>query len=263
MVRIPIVYPVLMFFLIFSCTPAFAETPCPERAQWHIAIDIGHTPKRPGAISARGVPEYEFNREMALVLRDELAVRGFAGAFVINETGWEISLTERVETAAEQKADLFISVHHDSVQPGYLSPWTFQGKKLRHCEKFTGYSLFYSEINADPETSLRFAEILGGILLQRGFVPTLHHAEPVKGENRILKDPEKGIYQFDDLVVLKKTKMPAILMECGIIVNRERETVLASPEYRKKLALAVTDAVDNLCTGIILNRKHPENAGEK
>jgi hypothetical protein len=38
--------------------------------------------------------------------------------------------------------------------------------------------------------------------------PSRHHGEAIAGENRRLIDPENGIYQFDDLVVLKLQGLP-------------------------------------------------------
>jgi hypothetical protein len=55
-----------------------------------------------------------------------------------------------------------------------------------------------------------------------------HHAEPIKGENRELVNPELGIYRFDDLIVLKSAAMPAALLECGVIVNRSEESRAAN-----------------------------------
>ena len=68
--------------------------------------------------------------------------------------------------------------------------------------------------------SSEFAAKLGRALLSAGFTPTLHHEEQ---EKRPVTDREKGIYAFDDLVVLKTAKMPAVLLECGVIVSRAEE----------------------------------------
>jgi hypothetical protein len=48
-----------------------------------------------------------------------------------------------------------------------------------------------------------------------GFAPTLHH---VARDSRTIINNERGIYAFDDLVVLKTARMPAVLLECGVIV---------------------------------------------
>ena len=99
----------------------------------------------------------------------------------------------------------------------YLSGTT-KGAKLSYCDLFNGYSLFYSEKNANPRDSLTISRAIGSALQNNLFVPTLHHAEDIEGENRRLVDREKGVYQFDELIVLKTAKMPAVLLECGIIV---------------------------------------------
>lgn len=80
-----------------------------------------------------------------------------------------------------------------------------------------------------------------------GFTPSLHHAEKISGEGRELLDPKKGIYVFDDLVVLKTAAMPAVLLECGIIVNRQEELRLDSPEYQDKMVMAVTAGIKKAC----------------
>ncbi len=212
-----------------------------------IAIDIGHTKKRPGTLSSKGFREFCFNQNLAKLLLEDLTYRGFTQAFLINEDGADISLTDRTDIANEKRADLFISIHHDSVQPHYLSSWNYQSERHLYSDLFHGYSLFYSEKNENPESSLVFARLLGTELQNDGFTPTLHHAEKIKGENRELVDKERGIYRFDDLVVLKTAKMPAILLECGIIVNRNEETLLSKPEYQKKLVLSMTRAIEKAC----------------
>ena len=56
---------------------------------------------------------------------------------------------------------------------------------------------------------------MGSALIESGLKPALHHAEPIKGENRPLLDEHTGVYEYTDLVVLKAAEMPAILLECG------------------------------------------------
>jgi N-acetylmuramoyl-L-alanine amidase len=48
-------------------------------------------------------------------------------------------------------------------------------------------------------------------------------------------------------VVLKATKAPAVLLEAGIIVNREEELVLASSERQEEIGAAVLAAVTRFC----------------
>lgn len=73
--------------------------------------------------------------------------------------------------------------------------------------------------------------------------PTLHHAEKIAGENRELLDPINGIYVFDDLVVLKNSDAPAVLLEAAVIVNPDDEKKASSSQYQNKIAEAALDMV--------------------
>jgi len=97
------------------------------------------------------------------------------------------------------------------------------------------FSIFYSEKNRFSFESLRFACALGEALRRQGLTPTLHHAEPIAAENRPLIDSELGVYRFDDLVVLKRAIMPAVLLECGVIVNRTKKRNYDNPGGNCKL----------------------------
>ena len=224
--------------LIVGTWPGFAE-----EFNEIVASDIGHTPQRPGAISARGVPEYSFNREMATVLLHEMTRSGFPAAMLINEAGDEIDLAARVRIATENGARILISIHHDSVQPHYLTTWKVDGAAQRKCAEFSGFSVFFSEYNGAADESRRLAQLIGGKLVAAGLTPTLHHAEDIDGERRDLVDPELGVYRFDELAVLRLSAFPAVLLECGIIVNPAEEEKLTDPSYQRKIAGAVVTAV--------------------
>lgn len=214
--------------------------------QCKLALDTGHTRASPGATSARGVGEWTFNRSLTQTVADSVAARGYP-VVLVNPEGGPISLQERPLLAADSGADLFLSVHHDSVQPQYLSSWMWQGQRRLYSDRFDGFSLFVSGKSVRSETSRRFAEAIADGLLRRALTPTLHHAEPIKGENRPLLDSPRGLYQFDDLVVLKTSPIPAVLLEAGVIVHRTAELRVQTPAYRQAVADAVADAVVALC----------------
>lgn len=237
--------PILCLAAIDVSSPALACT----RSDVVVAVDVGHSSSSPGAVSARGVPEFRFNRELADVIVKALASAGFRNSFAINADGRIKSLRERTTEAAQSGADLLLSVHHDSVQPRYLSSWTFEGVTRRHGDRFRGFSLFVSAKNAQFDASRNLAELIGRALLIQGLIPTLHHAEPIPGEGRPLLDPSVGLYRYDDLVVLKEAAMPAVLLEAGVIVNREEELLLAQRDYRKRIAQAIVSAVAEVCGG--------------
>jgi N-acetylmuramoyl-L-alanine amidase len=213
-------------------------------ADYKIAIDIGHSRNIPGAISAKGVPEYHFNKRIGTLLyKNLLKDKRFKQSFIINETGDDISLYTRAAIANRQKADLFVSIHHDSVEPKDLSYWNYHGRSLSYCDKYTGYSIYYSEKNGNPLKSLIFSIVLGSEMLQHGFCPTLHHAEKFSGGDKDLIDRTRGIYKYNNLVVLKTTNMPAVLFECGIIKNEYEEIQLSNSKYQKRIVNALMGAI--------------------
>lgn len=204
--------------------------------EFRVAVDIGHTPKSPGAISARGVPEYLFNKKVAALLHKKLKQdQRFRGSFIINETGRNISLADRPARAQRRGADLLLSIHHDSVDPEELSYWLYQDEIRPYCDKFAGHSIFYSEKNGRALESLMFAVVLGTEMLRAGFCPTLHHAKKFTTKDKALIDKTRGIYKYNQLIVLKKSTMPAVLFECGIIKSRTEELKLLKPKYQAKL----------------------------
>jgi N-acetylmuramoyl-L-alanine amidase len=211
-----------------------------------IAVDVGHSTAEPGAISARGKPEFAFNAALAHVVAAALARAG-AWPKLINDDGARISLGERVELINRSHAGLVLSIHHDSVQPQYLEPWTVAGRTRDYSDRFSGFSIFVSNRNRAAADSRRFGTALGEALVEAGLAPSLHHAEPIPGEGRPLLDARLGLYAYDGLAVLKGAAAPAVLLEAGIIKNREDEKMLDALPFRKKVADAVVAAVATWC----------------
>jgi N-acetylmuramoyl-L-alanine amidase len=217
---------------------------CPE-GRLRVAIDVGHSKAVPGAISATGKTEYEFNKRFA----DELVARSRAwrGVQLFMLSGTELGLRDRPEQAAERRADLFLSIHHDSVQKRYLQTWQHEGRRLAYSDVFKGYSLFVWERGPHFRDSVAIATLIGSNLRSAGFPATLHHAEPIAGENRPLLNRELGIYAAP-FAVLRLSSMPAVLFEVGIIVNKSEEKKLEDPEVRASMQIELLRALQEFCS---------------
>ena len=215
-----------------------------------VAIDAGHGPKASGATSASGVPEYRFNIRLAGQVRDALIAAGFAKAFLIDPTGLDLPPAGRAKRANAAGAGLLVSIHHDSAQPQFFTSETVDGKLLRSCDRFAGYSIFYSGRNRQAEESLALARLIGRQLRREGLPFTRHHAADVPGERRQLVDDALGVYRYDGLAVLHAAAMPAVLAEAGVIVNRTEEAELAGQDRQTKTARAIARAVVNWCAGM-------------
>lgn len=218
----------IIFCSFFALTAANAESP-------RVAVDVGHTLAEPGASSARGRSEFDFNRELAGQLIVALQARGVV-ARKINSSGTIGSLAER--PAQAQGSDFFISIHHDSIAAEHLQPWDWDGSETSYTTLKRGFGIFVSRRNAALGASLRCASAMGATLRHAGFEPTPWHARKHQPA-----DVENGVWYFDNLVVLHKSAFPAVLFEAGVIKHREEELELRDSLRQERMADALAIAI--------------------
>jgi len=242
-------FPIALILAALVLPTATAAAPVCDRARFHMLIDVGHTIDAPGATSARGAPEYGFNFFLANQIERRLVAAGFTRADVMITPGDKrLSLFARVAHANRSGADLLLSIHHDAVPDAFLDHWVYDGMALSYSDRFKGHSIFVSNRNADYQGSLAFARLLGEALLKRGLRYTRHYTEAYMGRRRReLIDATAGVYRYDQLIVLERTQMPAVLLEAGSIVNRDEELAMLSEERQRLIADAVLDAADAFC----------------
>ena len=217
--------------------------------KFRIVLDVGHTAESEGAISARNVSEFVFNLRLAKRIEAKLKAEGFAETkLLLTEGKARRSLVKRVAAANDLRADLLLSIHHDSVPNKFLEDWEFEGKKSRFSDRFSGYSVFVSRSNPDFKTSFAFAELIGKEMKAQGLDYARQYSQPIMGRyQRELLNKETGVYRYDELIVLRKTRMAAVLLEAGSIINRDEELKMSSPERRDIISSGVTAAVKEFC----------------
>lgn len=220
-----------------------------DRAQFRVLLDVGHTADEPGAISVRSATEYDFNLRLAREIERSLVEAGFAKtALQVTSGPARHALVKRVVDANAANADLLLSIHHDSVPDWLLQHMDEEGGPKRFSDRFKGHSIFVSYENADRAGSLQFAKMLGRALREKGLQFTSHYTEKfMRSRRRQLLDKEVGIYRFDKLYVLRAARMPAVLLEAGLIINPAEEAILAGSERQKLLAAATKEAVEKFC----------------
>jgi N-acetylmuramoyl-L-alanine amidase len=228
-------------------SPAWAEDRACTESSFPVAIDIGHTPEAPGALSARGIPEFLFNMALGRDVVAALREAGFPAHRITAGGKGREQLTRRVAEANAKSPALLISIHHDSVQERYLEDWTFAGRSLRHSSRARGFSLFVSRANQRFSESLALARALGRGLIQAGLGFSTHHAENIPGENRQMLDRRLGVFEYRNLRVLKDVAAPAVLLEAAVIVNRDEELEAAAPARRRLVSAVIVAAVRQMC----------------
>lgn len=228
---------------------ARAAVPKCDPAKFRLIVDVGHTRKSDGAMSARNVPEYDFNLRLATRLVEKLKADGFTWTrLMITEGKARPSLIARVATANRSGAELFLSIHHDSVPDKFEETWEFEGRKAKFSDRFSGWGLFVSHDNPNFDASLAFAKMIGKRMMARGFKFADQYSLPVMGKYRHdLIDRANGVYRYDHLVVLMTTHMPAVLLEAGSIINRDEELQVAGRERQDATIGAVADALKEYC----------------
>jgi N-acetylmuramoyl-L-alanine amidase len=229
-------------------TPPETRAKC-EPPKFRIVLDVGHTPESYGALSARNDPEFGFNFRLARLVAAKLKSEGFAATrLLVTDGKAKASLLKRVNAANDGRADLFLSIHHDSVPDKLLDTWEFDGAKSYFSDRFAGHSLFVSERNPHFSTSLKLARIIGRQLKDQGLHYASQYTLPVMGRyRRQLLDKDVGVYRYDGLVVLSQTRSAAVLLEAGSIINRDEEMALNSSDRHELIAGAVAAAVGELC----------------
>ena len=216
-----------------------------------VVIDAGHGGFDPGAVSpTSGLQEKDVTLRIAKAIRDELLKSGRVRVALTREDDRFLVLQERYGIARKLKADLFISIHCDSVGTGDA----------------TGASVYtLSEIASDKEAAKlasreNKADIIGGIdldsenadvssilidLTQRETMnASAAFARLLGREAAPLMPLRTNFHKMASLMVLKAPDMPSILFETGYISNPNDAAFLDSPEGRKRIATSVLRAVE-------------------
>lgn len=178
-----------------------------------VATDNGHgqetlgkrTPPFPdGSV----MKENTFNRAVVGYLIVELERNGFETVNVAPEMT-DTALSVRTTRANNAGADIYISVHANA----YGSGWN----------DANGIETLVYRIGDNGQTQLAKL-VQAKLIAETG-----------------LKD--RGVKERTDLAVLRDTKMPAILCECGFMTNIDEAKLLVSDDYRRKVARAICKGV--------------------
>jgi N-acetylmuramoyl-L-alanine amidase len=206
-----------------------------------IVIDPGHGGRQTGAISDSGVAEKDITLDVALRLHRLMEKAPFA-VFLTRETDKTLPLEQRVAFANAKKADLFVSIHVNWMEPRYirgpetyfvgpsndaatLSLATLENRESSY--SFTDYRRILDKIYIDTrrDESRRLAKSI-----QTELYRSLRQTNP---------DVENRGVKMAPFVVLVGTQMPAILVEISCLSNDDEVKLLTSAEYREKIALAL------------------------
>ncbi len=219
-----------------------------------VVIDPGHGGKDPGCVGTI-VKEKTINLAVALMLGN-LIEQNHPNVQIVytRQTDIFIPLDERAVIANRSYADLFISIHTNSVKKGNAS-----GAET--------YTLGLSVSDENLEVAMRENAV---ILMEEDYLLKYEGFDPMSSESYIMfellhsKNLEKSVSFASEIqkafvqagrrnrgvrqagfLVLRKTSMTGVLTELGFISNRAEELYLASGEGQKELASSLYQAFNN------------------
>lgn len=213
-----------------------------------IVIDPGHGGADTGAIGSRGMQEKELTLMLARALRSRLEARIPARVILTRSEDLDLPLDARTAIANQQKADLFISLHLNSVQdPGakgaetYFSSLQASDAGAARVAAIENLSNPADGSDGDPLYDLQL--ILWDLAQSHYMAESQRLASLVQDElNEALQLRNRGVKQAPFRVLLGAA-MPAILVECGFLSNPEEEALLIDPAYRSQVADSLVRAV--------------------
>jgi N-acetylmuramoyl-L-alanine amidase len=174
-----------------------------------VVIDAGHGGEDPGANNGK-ILEKDINLAIALKLEALLKEKNIK-TFMLRQDDTFVGLYDRPYIANALNATLFVSIHSNAIDSAKTS-----GTE----------TLYYPETKGDPAfTGEKFAKLVQDSLISK------------------LKSVNRKTVQRPGLVVLKYTKMPAILAEIGFLTNAAEVKNLINPEYQQKAAEALDEAI--------------------
>jgi N-acetylmuramoyl-L-alanine amidase len=206
-----------------------------------IVVDPGHGGIDPGATGHGGLQEKDVVLDIARRLRDKLVASGRYHVLLTREDDRKVFLKERVAFAQDKRADLFISIHINSVpaeagslnyvETYYFGPHTDQQSlQLAEMEnRDSDYALGdFREVIARIGDTLKSEESQE---LARSMHQHLYHN--LKSRSTSLVDAG---FKTGPFMVLLGVEMPSVLVEVSCISNTGEEARLSMPEYRDAIA---------------------------
>lgn len=214
---------------------AETETAAISRA---VAIDAGHQgswvdmsaqePMAPGSDQMKakasagttgsfsGVPEYELNLQVSLVLRDELEDRGYRVIMAREDNDTAISNKERAELATAENADISVRIHANGSEDASVSGALTMSPSAGNPYLPEGVA----------EESYRLSEII------------LEHFCRATGLGNL------GVMTTDEMTGINWSTVPITIVEMGFMTNQYDDAYLTDESNHQTMAAAIADGID-------------------
>jgi N-acetylmuramoyl-L-alanine amidase len=217
-----------------------------------IAVDAGHGGVDPGALGPSGTREKDVVLAIARDLVDRIDAEPGMKAVLTRDGDHFISLRERIARARRAKADMFVSIHADSIGNPTVSGSSVYVLSERGASSEAARWLAERENAADLKGGVSLDDkdrTLANVLLDLSQTASI--TQSMVAAERVLRsldgigEVRKPQVQQAGFVVLKSPDIPSMLVETAYISNRADERKLRQPEYRARIANAIFAGVRN------------------
>ncbi len=216
-----------------------------------IVVDAGHGGDDPGASGSQGLHEKNITLAMAKDLKEHLEATGRYRVMLTRSTDVFIRLSERVAIARRANADMFISVHADSISRPVVHGASIYTLSEKASDAETE-KLAARENRADAIAGLKLDtqdEDVANILVDLAMRDTMNQSKFFA--NKVVSifhangiDTLEIAHRFAGFAVLKAPDIPSVLIELGYMSNDREARALSTPAYRDRIANAITGSVD-------------------
>ena len=221
-----------------------------------VVIDPGHGGVDPGTVGAGGATEKTVTLAVAREIRSILQQQRKLDVYLTRDMDQFISLDQRVKLSQLYGADLFVSIHADSLAERdqvaavrgatvyVLADRATDDKARRVAEKENAADILagLAAVPASAEDQVR------GILLDLVHRETSDYAaafrnlllQSMRGRVPLSKEPQRAAA----FKVLRQDDVPAVLIELGYMSNTQDLARLAKPEGQRQVAAAIAEAIN-------------------
>ena len=215
-----------------------------------IAIDAGHGGVDPGAIGVGNVYEKDLTLAAARQLAETLTASGRYRVLLTRDKDVFLKLRQRVEIARKAGADLFISLHADSIaNPKHRGASVYTLSE--NASDKEAAALASKENKADVIAGIDLSDentLVQSILIDLAQRETMNLSATLAA-NMVTQlaqsiELQRRTHRFAGFAVLKAPDIPSALFEMGYLSNATDAKLLQSPAHRKKIAEAVMRAID-------------------
>jgi N-acetylmuramoyl-L-alanine amidase len=227
-------------------TPVRAEHARPDARDLIIAIDAGHGGDDPGAIGKNGTREKDVTLAIARALAQRVDDEPGMKAVLTRDGDYFVPLRDRMRRARAQQADLFVSIHADSIRDRTVDGSSVYILSQRGATSEAARWLAERENAADLIGGVSLedkGDLLASVLLDLSQTASLSAsqtaAQQVLRQLNLVGEVRKPLVQQAGFVVLKSPDIPSMLIETAYISNPAEEQRLRGLAHQAKLATAI------------------------